>query len=375
MLRKHKLLEMFFIFIFIYPFTTNSWGKKIIWDKTSIIKIDSNIDYCRVRRLSNGNIAVVYRHILGCKLKVYNAEGKCIIENLVFKNQFLYNKQKSRKSYVLMANPELLELNSGRLLYVCNYRPLKEHSYPFSIASSYSDDGGYNWSKAKIIYKADTLYSNGCWEPSLIQLPNGIVQVYFANENNFKKSNEQEIDMMESNDNGSSWKKKLKRISFSEGKRDGMPVAKVYNDSIYVIIEDNTYGDHRPSIVKSSISDNWKKYVKAFSPYRQDVFGNSYTFYGGAPYLSIDSKGTQYISCQSNYKRADKEHTNLLVVIREKGKITDSSYPFDIPQNKYGRWGAIELINDSTIFATISSNINGECAPYIIKGKIVNDGE
>ena len=55
------------------------------------------------------------------------------------------------------------------------------------------------------------------------QLPNGEVQVYFANEGPYTHSNEQEISMMTSVDNGKTWGG-YKTVCFRAGSRDGMPV-------------------------------------------------------------------------------------------------------------------------------------------------------
>lgn len=176
--------------------------KKIIWDTTSMMKIDDNIDYCRIRFLSDGNMAVFYRHLLGCYLKIFDHDMECLMTKRVFSNKNFYNKDIQDSAYVLMSTPDMIELDTGRLLYVCNYRPLKGHRYPFCIASSYSDDKGRSWSEPVVIYEANTLYENGCWEPVLLQHKNGNVQLYFSNENGFRRTDEQEIDMIESYNGG-----------------------------------------------------------------------------------------------------------------------------------------------------------------------------
>ncbi len=370
-----RKISILIAIVFISSFSV-SGKKRIAWDGSSIMKVDDNIDYCRLKFLSDGNMAVVYRHLDGCKIKIYDSERICVLEKMVFSNKYLFNKDIGKRAYVLKANPEILELQTGRLLYVCNYRPLKEHVYPFSIASAYSDDHGITWSDPVVVYSADSLYENGCWEPALLELDNGIIQLYFSNENNFRSTDEQEICMIESYDKGRSWSSDIKRISYSMGKRDGMPVPKLYKDSIYVAIEDNTIGKHHPSIICTSQQGCWPFFIDEKSSNRISVMKNVFDKedYGGAPYLAIDSEGTQYISFQSTYHRdTDISKSNILVAVREEGKIVDLSYPFIIPLDKYGRWGAIELKNDQEIWCTVSSNIDGICVPYIIRGYILND--
>lgn len=368
-----KPVIIFVLLLKIFVLNINA-AKRIAWNYKTIISIANNGDYCRVKMLKGNTESLIFQNKSGICFGV-NLDGNSNSKK-VYSPLIIHKNIKGDKLQANPNNPELLELKNGRLLYVVNYRPLKGNIYPFSIVSKYSDDYGISWSEPVVIYKADTLYENGCWEPALLQLPDGRVQVYFANENNFRNSNEQEISMIESFDNGESWAAEVKRVSYSHGKRDGMPVPKLYGDSIFVTIEDNTHGKHQPSIVSTSIKENWEQYIDEKSPFRSFVMQNIFSSdtYGGAPYLAIDSKGTQYISCQSTYKRtSDINNPNLLVAVRENGKIVNLTYPFDIPLDKYGKWGAIELINDQEIMATTSSNIEGQCAPYAIRGYILED--
>lgn len=104
-----------------------------------------------------------------------------------------------------IANSEIIQLANGDLLAACNYRPQTPEITPFAIAVRRSTDNGVTWSDPQIIYEAEPRFSDGCWEPSFLQLPNEEVQVYFANEGPYTHSNEQEISMMTSVDNGKTW--------------------------------------------------------------------------------------------------------------------------------------------------------------------------
>jgi predicted RNA-binding protein with RPS1 domain len=120
-----------------------------------------------------------------------------------------------------------------------------------------SDDDGNTW-YAKTLYTASVKAQEGCWEPVAMQLPDGEIQLYFANEFPYKTTSEQEISMMHSKDNAESWGK-AEKISFSAGSRDGMPVP-IYlphSKEIAVAIEDNGIrGRFKPVIVRSA--KNWQ---------------------------------------------------------------------------------------------------------------------
>ena len=104
-------------------------------------------------------------------------------------------------------NCEILELASSKLLYMWNARPHSGTGLPYKIMYATSNDGGNSWSKAGDLYIADCNFKNGCWEPIALQLPNGEIQIYFANEAPYTDSNEQEISLMRSFDDCATWTK------------------------------------------------------------------------------------------------------------------------------------------------------------------------
>jgi hypothetical protein len=102
-------------------------------------------------------------------------------------------------------NSELLQLQSGKLLFMWNARPLPNTGLPFKIMYALSDDGGRSWSRGHDLYIAGTKFRDGCWEPAALQLPNGEIHIYFANEAPYTSSSEQEITLMRSFDEGKTW--------------------------------------------------------------------------------------------------------------------------------------------------------------------------
>eukprot|EP01031_Cornospumella_fuschlensis_P008200 gene8200-10116_t len=114
-----------------------------------------------------------------------------------------------------MAVPDILELKDSSILVCYNPRPAgNEPSKRFAIRTKKSYDGGNTWQDESLLYEADYRFENGCWEPSAIQLSNGEIQLFFANEGVYTNSTEQNISMFRSNDNGLTWTKKPEMVSF-----------------------------------------------------------------------------------------------------------------------------------------------------------------
>src|SRR5690606_30518015 len=153
---------------------------------------------------------------------------------------------------------------------------------------------------------------------AFLQLPDGTLQVYFANEKPYTATDEQEISVLVSVDNGYTWSSEAQTVSFRPGRRDGMPVPLVVGDEILVAIEDNKVGQFKPYIVRTSIADNWKVPVGAESPMREYALRDSLPeeVYAGAPYLARLATGEVLLAYQTTKDRsADWEKSIMEVAI------------------------------------------------------------
>lgn len=119
--------------------------------------------------------------------------------------------------------------------------------------------------------------SRGCYEPCVLELPDGTVQIYFADETPYyeRRLTYQNISVIESKDGGDTWGP-ARIVCYNEKYRDGMPVAMIHGDWIYVAIEANGQNvKFHPQIVCTRISDNWKTPVYGSSLNRFDPFKTS----------------------------------------------------------------------------------------------------
>lgn len=353
-------------------------GIRIAWDYSSIQKIADKGGYPRLLRLKDSSIIVVYEDREGnIAYKRSTDNGNSWGNPVIVFEQTLYTDTKGDSVIINMANPEIVQLQNGDIVIGCNYRPQKSEIAPFSIAICRSLDNGFTWLDKQVLYDAAPRFEDGCWEPAFLQLPNGELQIYFANENPFQNSDEQEISMLSSTDNGKSWTSIPKTVSFREGRRDGMPVPIITQDEIVVIIEDNNIDKFKPYTVRTKINDNWKTPVLNNSQQREYALSEkmSDSIYMGAPYLIQLPQGETLISYQTNQNRSsDIRYSTMEVAIgdslaRNFGK---RSYPFHVPLDKEANWNSLAHWDNHTVVALSSTNFDSDqVAPYFIKGYII----
>jgi len=209
-------------------------------------------------------------------------------------------------------------------------------------------------------------------------LPDGRIQLYFANENPYRQSNEQEISMIESGDNGLTWSSEITTVSFRAGFRDGMPVPATDGKDIYVAVEDNGNEQFKPFIVKNSIKDNWKEPVLAHSSNRYSALKVPLpsSVYAGAPYLIRTSEGVYVLSFQTTENRTSNwELSTMEVAISDKpSDFISPSQPFTVPLNKEAKWNSLCDLGNREIAAVSSTNFRSDkIGIWMIKGKIVKN--
>lgn len=352
-------------------------GVRVAWDFASEKQLASVGGYARVIRLANKSYVCVYEDWKGNSVQIRSNDGgeNWSIPMVVFE-QFTANNA-SQSTLVNCANPEICQLQDGTLVMAVNYRPATAEVYPFAIAVSRSADNGFTWSSPSVIYEAGPRFSDGCWEPALLQLPDGTLQVYFANENPYRTTDEQEISMLSSHDNGQTWEPNSKMVCFRAGKRDGMPVPVLSGNHVLVSIEDNKSGQFKPYVVRSVASDNWKNPVLGDQPNRNSALKESLpeSVYAGAPYLLKLPTGELVMSYQSTeFRSNDWEKSTMEVVIgdAEGRDFTKKSRPFEVSLDREAKWNSLSVYDDHTLLAVSSTNFKGgSVGVWIKKGRII----
>lgn len=322
-------------------------GKTIEWDKSTLRLVHKNGSYARMIRLKGGDILCCFEEWGKSLVKRSTDNGETWGEPILL----------AQKEHHWCANPELLQLANGWVLFFYNARP-DDGVHHFSINVRVSKDGGHTWQPETTAYEAAVDGHNGCWEPAAIQLPSGEIQVFFANEFPYPHSDEQEITVLRSFDNGKTWGKR-ETACFRAGHRDGMPVPFILNDGkgIVVAIEDNGYTPmFTPAIIHTTVKDNWKSCpVSGGSARRWRAVKKPVSVeWGGAPYIRQMPTGETILSFQSSVGR-EKPQMVVYVGDEDAKNFGGRTVPFDANVNG-GWWNSLFVKDDKTITAISTCN-------------------
>ena len=348
-------------------------GLRVAWDRSSESRIAPHGNYARVIRLEDDTFLAAFEHGGGISLAT-SADLKAWSSPRPVISGF-QGSSGGHDYHVHTANPELCLTRDGTLLLGVNYRPSGHAFYPFSIVLLRSEDGGFSWSSPDVLYCAGLDFSDGCWEPSFLQLPDGTIHLYFANEGPYTDSQEQEISVMTSCDDGRSWSPAI-TASFRSGHRDGMPVATVVGDDIVLAIEDNVDGKFKPYTVRASLEEGWTEPVGGCSPLRLRALSAPVErhVYMGAPYIVTLPGGETLLSYQTTEGRSNEwEFSCMEVAVSDSAAeaFSKRTRPFDVPFGRSGKWNSLCVVDANTVAAVSSTDKDGVNAPHIVQGHLI----
>jgi hypothetical protein len=329
-------------------------SSRLFWDSTNPYVVFSSGVYSRIIELQDGRLMACCEGA-GIKISFSSDKGKTwttptkIVQNV---------------NNIPNCVPDVIQLSDGTLIVAYNPRPSVPYSPDrlFGIRCKRSTDGGKNWSEEIWVNDASYTFSDGCWEPSMLELPSGEVQLYFSDEGPYTSSNEQQISMCRSLDRGKTWTS-AQIVSYRKGHRDGMPVPILLQDNstIVVAIEDNGcgYGDFVPATVRCLLETNWNNYwVDANSGNR--LAAPDYDFCalakGGAPYLRKLTSGETVLSHQSALNNGDKRTMYAYVGDKDAKNFKSMTRPFILQADQQALWNSLCVLKDGTILAVASIN-------------------
>lgn len=345
-------------------------GSRIFWDNATRKTVFSSGGYARIIQLKDGRLMAT-------------CESKGIVI------AFSTDKGSTWSSPTTIVNntnnvpncvPDLVQLSDGTIVVGYNPRPSTPYTEDrrFGIRCKRSTDNGKTWSDEIFVNDASHTFNDGCWEPSFLELPSGELQLYFADEGPYTRSNEQQISMCRSFDKGQTWTA-AQKVSFRAGYRDGMPSAIILQDgkTIALAFEDNGWAgvnNFIPTVVTCPLETNWNNYwVDAASQYRWQAVNYNYSplYRGGAPYLRKLPWGETIISHQGeNGNGADMSKLQMWVYVgNEQAKdFKAMSEPFG---GDNSLWNSLAVIDTGTVVAV--GGMNGRID--MIKGRAVRQLE
>ena len=391
---------------------------RIVWETPQEV-VGKGGGYPRVHRLNDGRLMMTYSRSFNGYALFSEDEGKTWPESSR-KNPMSKLTESNEKGSALLsvAVPDFAQLSENhphhpdRIIFAGNYRPRssdgkttgKTTVHPYTIAVSVSDDKGNTWSETKHIYKSGIWNEDvtiGCWEPFVLELPDGTVQIYFADETPYYRQGSRwhNISVIESKDGGDTWEK-VRVVSQNGACRDGMPVVAIHEDRLLLAVESTDYTGERlhPIVIQNTIDDNWKVTVGKGSPYRFEPFQKSLKSevdYSGAPYIITTDNYIVYsyqiadwwtpptgLTASEQLSKAknnnDSSHSTLEIQVCPKSEVKDgyfntmraASRPLPVDQTtgkENAIWNSLcDLGNDEILAVSQYKN-----AVYVVKGKIV----
>ena len=347
----------------------------ITWDKSSEKRISSG-GYPRAHRLNDGRLMMTMEQG-GNSCYCLSSDNALSWGELVTPWKAFTASRHGISTQVNISNPEFAQLSHthprhpDRIIFATNLRPkdAKSTVYPYSIAISVSDDRGGTWTGITPVYQSehwDTDHGMGCWEPFVLELPDGTVQIYFSDQTPYFRNGKsyQNISVIESGDGGDTWGP-VRICAYTEGYSDGMPVVLLEGTRLYLAIEHNERGKKlHPQIILCPVRDNWfsVRYGSShdrFDPMKTPI---NAAVYAGAPYL-IATDHYFVLSYQSSAGASVADHTHAAMEVvacpksemNRNGKfytLRGASRPFTIDQTTgYALWNSLCDLGDDAVLA------------------------
>lgn len=263
---------------------------------------------------------------------------------------------------LLYATPDAAVLSNGDLLVVCQWRYAKDAKY-CGLAALRSRDGGRSFEKEKIIYVGR------CWEPYILVLKSGEVQVYFSHtapkfysdpallaDSLIKTSSGSAL--IRSFDNGESWAPDVKDASYAAHRVSQSYICttaggtKCFTDQMATAVElgngdiafacESDCGDYRFRVTTAVSHDNWAR------PLGADEVGpadKQFAFTKGAgPYIAHLPSGETLLSFNCDGRQT-------ILYGDENGKNYRVDEPLTTFGGRFGYWGSLTADTPHCIIA------------------------
>jgi hypothetical protein len=361
---------------FIVDNNTLTVNHKIIWnDPVTARKISQDGsfgDYGRIKRIGTTDTLVLVYHggpNYGDWLNIYM---RLSYDNgSTWKSQkTLMNIQDHNTEYWRFCTPEVLVLQNGWVLisYEANAKPDENKS---SVQILISKDTCKT-------FEGPVIYPTGrTWEPSMVQLPNGEIEMFYSSEEKWWPGDPvyQEIRQTVSTDNGYSWSES-RVVAYYPEKRDGMAVPLLLqgNKGVVFCIE-SVNSALSPFVIKRDLASPWNLTTSNFysGPYRWVV--NNFSGHGGAPYFLQLPSGEVILSAHI-YRGGDWHQNNYMQVItgdNNAKNFSQLSTPWGVlPVNESAVNNSLFLKDDETVVAVSCRMFkDGSGGVYWLEGKII----
>lgn len=380
-----------------------SWDYNTYWEQTSFnVKNKSYTEtecfYPRIKKLKDGSLLMVFmNNRVGFDIFTRKSidNGLSWGDATMVRQRFAAPSPGIPNDVMIFSTPDFIELNNGKILLAYQWRFQKGYNdstytnQNCGIEVMMSEDGGLTFSNPRIVY-----YGR-CWEPYLLQLPTGELQMYITDSNEFAVDKKQSgsyslrslacTALIRSFDNGKTWQNKkvvnfedgecITRTINEKGKFDGMPSAKLLQDNNGMVMAIETWSstyqfDQSPYIIYSPNNENWR--------YKNDLIRKeggpenvrkkqlNKDFRGFGPYMEILPGGEILVQSNGIYK--GQQGMWVFIGDKKAEEFSFASSPF------VGYWGSIAYIGNNEVISAgtfaYNQNEKEKNGIKVIKGKL-----
>jgi hypothetical protein len=333
----------------------------IKWD-TSARKVSHPVyfaEYGRIRRIKGDTLMLMYQ--FGPKEKEWNAIA--LRKSTDNGNSWSGVKSFQPKDiyYEGYCNPDIIAMKNGNLLMAYCARGYKGDTSENHLQIRISKDKGNSWTFGKTIAKGLL------WEPALLSLNDGELQIFYTSELKNRKAAgrpEQKIIVQTSKNYGLSWSAP-KTIAYSKHIRDGMPVPLLLKDKKGILLAmESVENSKSPQILWTSLKANWNYETPGNIENGRRWYGAADPIWGGAPSIIQLPHGETIIAMQTEGSRKIerytgwKKNTMQVLVGNSVGKnFHDLSKPYpNLPLSDGAYFSSLFLKDASTIVLISSRN-------------------
>lgn len=382
-------------------------GLRIGWDHSSLSQLSETGSNPRMIRLDDASLVAVYEENNNIYMRRSEDEGlSWNSPEVLFPKTTHEGKDGDYKITInnLMSQPTIIQLENGDLLAACavtySYLISKDViEYPAAIRVRRITGGTY-------MRPVEEVYSNlGCESPSLLELPNNTIQLYFTNGPGaisiemmsstalLTTVSERKIDMISSVDGGITWSSHIKEfgpdgkdelwtgaktIATRAKKNNKTPSASVVGDDIVVALSDDKTVTFKPFTVRTSIDNNWSYAINGDTKDRHYAFYEIVPdeYYMSSPDLLVLSSGETLLGYETDGNRFDDSETMEVAIGDNKAmNFHKFSRPFPFPDRNNAINNSLMQLDDKTIVAMTTSNFEkkDQTAPWYMKGHLIND--
>ncbi|MGA0557918.1 sialidase family protein [Larkinella sp. VNQ87] len=276
-------------------------------------------------------------------------------------------------NYYGFANPELLVLQNGTVMLAYTGRGKPDDNTHGNIQIRISQDRGWTFGAPRIVA------SGRSWEPAMIQLPDGEIELFYSSEAVWWPSNnpQQEILLARSTDSGQSWTTP-EHVAYTNGMRDGMPSPLLLHDNKGLVFAiESVNNTQSPWVLWSSVSARWRYAGLGTPANNRRWLATTQRIWGGAPDLIQLPTGQTLLSTQDAGGRSIssdwRKNTMLVLVGNSVAKNFGSiSYPWpDLPVTEGAYYSSLFLKNPTTLVLITTRNFaDGHSEIYWKEGQL-----